>query len=197
MNIKHGLREDRTFLCDTVITEDNLPLDPDAVYWTGDQVPLGMWAPAYVGGTINHATKEVTGGAWSDPGAPSAPTAAQLLVEARATAYLRNNQAYDEATLLVTKSYPQSEKDTWPTQDREIKAYQADPEAAITPWIDTAAQHRGIARAVYIEKTLLKIAQFEQISAYLTGRRQGYEDQIKTAMLPAVINAMTFNYPLG
>lgn len=188
----HTLDQNRTY-----ISDEDLENLPDGVLWTLDLPPQPMWTPEYLGGEIDEETGEIVGGAWSDPGAPANPTNAQLLSEAKASAYIRNNAAYDAATALVTKDYPQSEKDTWSTQDREIKAYQASPETALTPWIDTAANYRGITRELYISKTLAKIAQFEQISAYLTGKRQGYEDQIKTALLPAVINAMTFNYPLG
>lgn len=67
MKIKYGLKEDRTFLCDTVITEDNRPLDPDAVYWTADDVPPLMYTPMYVGGDVSD-TGEISGGEWVDLG---------------------------------------------------------------------------------------------------------------------------------
>jgi hypothetical protein len=125
-----------------------------------------------------------------------AKTTEQLCAEARSAAVSRNNFAYNVATHLITADYPQLEKDTWPTQDKEIKAYQADPENALTPWIDTAATVRGLERIDYINRTIAKVALFEQVSAYLTGLRQKYEDQIKAATSVAAVEALTFTYSI-
>lgn len=97
---------------------------------------------------------------------------------------LDNNAAYNRATAAITADYPQLEKDTWPTQDKESKAWVADPSAALTPWIDRASAIRGIDRDEYLRRTLAKAWQFEVISAYLTGTRQKYEDQIKAGGAP-------------
>ncbi|WP_445938646.1 hypothetical protein [Pseudomonas sp.] len=101
---------------------------------------------------------------------------AALLISTRTSA---NNFAYEAATRNITADYPQLEKDTWPTQDKESKAWVADPDNALTPWIDRAAATRGIGRAEYLRRTLAKAQQFEMVSSYLTGTRQKYEDQIK------------------
>lgn len=94
-----------------------------------------------------------------------------------------NNGAYETATRELTANYPQLEKDTWPTQDAESCAWLDDP-AAPTPWIDRAAAVRGIDRDEYLRRTLLKARQFVIMSAWLTGRRQGYEDAIKAGSNP-------------
>lgn len=94
-----------------------------------------------------------------------------------------NNAAYEQATRALTADYPQMEKDTWPTQDAESRAWLNDP-AAPTPWIDRAAAVRGIEREEYLRRTLLKARQFVIMSAWLTGRRQGYEDAIKAGGNP-------------
>lgn len=117
----------------------------------------------------------------------------QRYVKARTEALRANNEAYNLATLSITKDYPQLEKDTWPTQDKEIKAYKADNTAS-TPWIDTAAAVRGLTRADYIARTVSKIAMFEQASAYLTGLRQKYEDRIKASTDADEIEAIQFVY---
>lgn len=104
----------------------------------------------------------------------------QLTVEQlRLQRLAENNSAYTVATASITADYPQLEKDTWPTQDKESKAWVADPANAVTPWIDRASATRGIEREEYLRRTLAKAWQFEVISAYLTGTRQKYEDQIK------------------
>ena len=110
-----------------------------------------------------------------EPPRPPEPTAEEL----RMLRLNRNNAAYEGATLAITADYPQLEKDTWPTQDKESKAWLAKPDTALTPWIDRAALTRGIDRVEYLRRTLAKAQQFEMVSSFLTGTRQKYEDQIK------------------
>lgn len=102
-----------------------------------------------------------------------------------------NNAAYNAATMALTADYPQLEKDTWPTQNEEASAWAADPAAAATPWIDRAAAERGIEREEYIRRTLIKARQFKVMSAFLTGRRQRYEDQIKSGDDPTLDYVLT------
>jgi len=94
-----------------------------------------------------------------------------------------NNAAYEHATGALTADYPQMEKDTWPTQDAESRAWLDNP-VEPTPWIDRAAAVRGIDRDEYLRRTLLKAGQFVIMSAWLTGRRQGYEDAIRAGGNP-------------
>ena len=114
--------------------------------------------------------------------------AAKTLLASRITA---NNTAYTEATKALTADYPQLEKDTWPTQNEQAAAWVADPAGAATPWIDRAAAERGIEREEYIRRTLIKARQFKVMSAFLTGRRQRYEDQIKAGNDPVLDYALT------
>ncbi|YCH23171.1 hypothetical protein M1D96_06605 [Pseudomonas sp. D1-3] len=102
-----------------------------------------------------------------------------------------NNMAYSTATLAMTADYPQLEKDTWPTQNEQAAAWVADPEGAVTPWIDMAARERGIDREEYLRRTLVKADQFKILSAFLTGRRQRYEDEIKAGGDPVLDYALT------
>lgn len=122
-------------------------------------------------------------------------TAEQLAEDASKalrTSWLSSNTtAYNEATMALTADYPQLEKDTWPTQNEEASAWAADPVAAPTPWIDRAAAERGIDREEYIRRTLVKAQQFKIMSAFLTGRRQRYEDQIKAGGDPVLDYALT------
>lgn len=122
-------------------------------------------------------------------------TAEQLAAETstalRTSRLSENTTAYNEATTALTADYPQLEKDTWPTQNEEATAWAADPVAASTPWIDRAAAERGIDREEYIRRTLVKARQFKVMSAFLTGRRQRYEDQIKAGGDPVLDYALT------
>lgn len=116
--------------------------------------------------------------------------------EMKLSLYKLNNSKYEDAITLHTSAYPQSEKDTWPTQDREIKAWVNDPENASTPWIDAAATVRGVSRDDYLQRTLVKTQQFEQLSAYLTGLRQRYEDLIKASTTHEELESIVFNYEI-
>lgn len=120
---------------------------------------------------------------------------ARTLDELKTFKLLKNNKTYEEKVTFYTSSYPQMEKDTWPTQAREIMAWQADS-AASTPWIDIASTARGIAREDYIQRTLNKLQQFEQLSANLTGLRQKYEDQIKSATSESELEAIILSYEI-
>lgn len=111
--------------------------------------------------------------------------------EARRSLLLANNTSYNAATMALTADYPQLEKDTWPTQNEEASAWVADPAGAATPWIDRAAAERGIEREEYIRRTLIKARQFKVMSAFMTGRRQKYEDQIKAGNDPVLDYALT------
>ena len=113
---------------------------------------------------------------------------ASAVIPARIAA---NNASYNAATMALTADYPQLEKDTWPTQNEEASAWVADPAGAATPWIDRAAAERGIDREEYIRRTLIKARQFKVMSAFLTGRRQKYEDQIKAGNDPVLDYALT------
>lgn len=97
-----------------------------------------------------------------------------------------NNAAYEAAIASLTTGYPPSEIATWERQRAEAMAWHLD-DTSPTPWIDIAAQARGIPRAEYLARTYAKAAQFAQASAYLTGLRQRYETEIKAAADPSSV----------
>jgi len=157
---------------------------PTGVRWTRDLCPHGMYAAIYQGGTIDDETGEVIDGAWIDSGGPDE----SMQLKQRLAL---NNAAYTDATDALTADYPQREKDTWPTQNEQAAAWVADPDNAATPWIDRAAAERGIGREEYLRRTLVKAEQFKILSAFLTGRRQRYEDQIKLGNNPVLDYVLT------
>jgi hypothetical protein len=110
-------------------------------------------------------------------------------------AFLKSNREYIAIAEAVTKNYPELEKDTWPTQAREVRLWLDNPEAP-TPWVDIAAAARGIDRIDYLQRSHAKASQFEAVSAYLTGLRQKYEDSIKAATTVAEVDAVVISYQL-
>ena len=111
---------------------------------------------------------------------------AALKSEPELTPIQRNNAAYESAIARLTTDYPPSEIATWERQRAEAMAWHLD-DTSPTPWIDIAAQARGIPRADYLARTYAKAAQFAQASAYLTGLRQRYETEIKAAVDPSSV----------
>jgi hypothetical protein len=94
------------------------------------------------------------------------------------------NRIANEFAKQLTAGYPEWEKDTWPDQQREILAWEAD-NTTPTPCLDAIAQHRGMDIVEYRTRTLAKVKAFQKNGWYVVGARQGYEDQIKAAKTQA------------
>lgn len=105
------------------------------------------------------------------------------------------NDAAQLVASALTAGYPAFEIDTWPDQQREVLAWQADATAA-TPCMDTLAAHRGIPRQAYLEKTLAKVQAFRKAGWYLAGHRQRLEDQVKAAASAAAMDAIAVDFTL-
>lgn len=99
-------------------------------------------------------------------------TAAQLLGELAVE--------YESRMSVIASSYPPSERESWPVQMQEAQALLADPQAT-TPWIDAAAQARGLSRQELATRIAAKNAAYRVVSGTLTGVRQAIEDQITAA----------------
>lgn len=124
---------------------------------------------------------------------PSAPAASVDTLRANLTA--ANNAQYDAAIYAMTSDYPAAEISTWERQRAEVVAWAGDSTAP-TPWIDIAASARGLDRAEYLARTLAKVNAFAMASAYLTGRRQGVDDQIRAATTAEQLAAVVIDYNL-
>lgn len=114
---------------------------------------------------------------------------------AKASAIAANNAAYEQAIALMTSGYPPAEIQTWERQREEALAWEEDP-ASPTPWIDLAAQARGLDRDDYLARTLAKVSDFAWASAWLTGRRQGIDDTIRAAESAEDAQAVVIDYAL-
>ncbi|VVO30295.1 hypothetical protein [Pseudomonas fluorescens] len=106
-----------------------------------------------------------------------------------------NNAQYEAAIAALTADYPAAEIATWERQRAEAVAWGAD-HAAATPWIDIAAAARGLERDEYLARTLDKVTAFASVSAYLTGRRQGIDDQLRAASSAEQLAAVLIDYTL-
>lgn len=102
------------------------------------------------------------------------------------------NASYQEALDLITQATPQAEIQSWDTQEREAKAYQASQEAQ-TPYIDSLAKARGVEKGELVAKILEKAQIFSTLSATLTGSRQKCEDAIAKAQNAKDLEAIIFS----
>lgn len=87
---------------------------------------------------------------------------------------------YESLMLAIASGYPPSERESWPVQMEEAKALLANAQAS-TPWIDAAAQARGLTRTELATRIAAKNAAYRVVSGTLTGVRQAIEDQITAA----------------
>lgn len=94
-----------------------------------------------------------------------------------ALAHSRINQAYEAAVKALTAGYPDDEISSWPKQEREARAWVSD-NTSPTPWIDAAAQARGIAKADLVSKIIAQADALAPLHGALTGKRQSLRDQI-------------------
>jgi hypothetical protein len=127
--------------------------------------------------------------------AKAAASQAEALIWSRTDKVSTNNAEYEAAISAMTSDYPAAEISTWDRQRAEAVAWGADPSAA-TPWIDIAASARGLDRDTYLARTLAKVTAFAAVSAYLTGRRQGIDDQIRAAATAEQLAAVVIDYSL-
>lgn len=106
-----------------------------------------------------------------------------------------NNSAFEQVMASMTTGYPASEVQSWERQRAEALAWEVDSSVA-TPWIDIASSARGISREEYLERTVKKVHQFANISAYLIGRRQAIDDLIKQATTIEQLASISISYEI-
>lgn len=85
------------------------------------------------------------------------------------------NSAFNAAAAALTDGYPEAERTTWATQQKEALAWGADP-AAPTPYLDGLAAARGILVEEMRQKTLDQTQLFMVASQQLVGTRQRLRD---------------------
>lgn len=101
------------------------------------------------------------------------PTPAEL----KAAAHARINAAYEVSVNNLTAGYPKSEIDSWAKQETEAREWTANNSTA-TPWIDSAASARGIAKADFVALILANADALAPLHGALTGKRQNLRDAI-------------------
>jgi hypothetical protein len=95
------------------------------------------------------------------------------------------NQLYvytEDVTRKITDSenVPSQEVQSWVVQGQEAIAWKLNPESP-TPILDTIATTRNIPKDILKQKAYEKAIAYQKVLAYIIGKRQAIEDQIKSA----------------
>lgn len=104
------------------------------------------------------------------------------------------NTAFTQAAAALTDGYPESERLTWPVQQQEALAWEADPDAP-TPYLDGLAAARGITPEEMREKTLQQTQLFMLASQQLVGKRQRLRDLVYEAETPEDLDQIQWDEP--
>jgi len=104
---------------------------------------------------------------------------------------LEVNTSFELAMGELVTGYPEREIASWPQQEKEARAYLADP-AASTPLLDALAAARGVTKDALAAKIVTKADQFAAAAGALIGKRQALEDAINAAQTVAGVEAVVW-----
>lgn len=103
---------------------------------------------------------------------------ADLFMEARAIKKREINAGTSQALSSITSLYTREEMDSWPTQEAEAKAWNADNTAA-SPFIDSlVANNAGIDKASTVNKILTNALTYKTASGAVIGKKQALMDAV-------------------
>lgn len=100
------------------------------------------------------------------------------------------NSYMDHIVNNLADYYPPYERDTWPQQESEAKAY-ANDNTTLTPVMDAIMGERGLTdRLQFANNVIAKADAYRALAASYAGRRQSYRDRINNATTRADIDAI-------
>lgn len=109
-------------------------------------------------------------------------------INAKAQDFVRKAAGFDDV--------PDYEIKTWQMQGAEAKAWKLN-QSAPTPTLDLIAQTRGVPADILKQKAYEKTIKFERLTAFIAGKRQGYEDANKAAKTLDDIEKINPIYSVG
>lgn len=107
-----------------------------------------------------------------------------------------NEAAENFVNTVINSSYPDFEKLTFATQQKEAYTWQADNNAS-TPNLDVIANARGLDRVTLIQKVLKKADTLERVSFQIAGQRQAKVQQAEAATTVSELQAIDLQYSLA
>lgn len=138
--------------------------------------------------TYTQGEWEITAQKYDEQAVISAEKSAKLAeINAKAQAFVNQLAHLDET--------PEFERETWPIQREEAKAWFADRNAE-TPTIALIAQMRGVPLDVLRQKAFEKAMAYQTVAAVVAGQRQAYEDRLNRAETLEQIQAIEPVYQL-
>ena len=100
------------------------------------------------------------------------------------------NGQLDSVVNSMADYYPPYERETWPQQESEARAYDAD-NSAMTPVIDAIMAERGLTdKSAFASNIIAKADAYRSLAATYVGKRQVYRDRINSATTKADIDAI-------
>jgi len=108
------------------------------------------------------------------------PDADAVLAEIKKDKLAEVLAASDAAMAALSSRYSGHEKLSWPKQEQEAKALQADPDAT-APLLRGIATNRGITIEELQARVLANVEAFEAAAGDILGTQQKYEDEIAAA----------------
>lgn len=90
---------------------------------------------------------------------------------------------------------PDFEVRTWIIQGEEARAWKANPNAP-TPNLDQIAKARGVPADLLKQKAYEKSIAFANLTAFVAGKRQGYEDAINRVATAEEVHDLIFDFTL-
>lgn len=138
--------------------------------------------------TYTQGEWEITAQKYDEQAVISAEKSAKLAeINAKAQAFVNQLAHLDET--------PEFERETWPIQREEAKAWFTDRNAE-TPTIALIAQMRGVPLDVLRQKAFEKAMAYQTVAAVVAGQRQAYEDRLNRAETLEQIQAIEPVYQL-
>ena len=103
-----------------------------------------------------------------------------VLDDAKTTKLAEINKKASEALTSLTTLYPRFEIDSWPTQEAEAHAWDAN-NSAPTPLIDLMVANRpSVDKPTLVSRIIANVADYKALSGVVIGKRQAFEDELNT-----------------
>lgn len=119
---------------------------------------------------------------WFDP---------RSIPDLRLAASARIDAAYTAATRAISAGYPLEERESWPVQTGEARALRVD-NSAPTPWIDAAADVRGLTREDLAARIVALDDAYRGVHGRMSGTRQKLQQRLADAETAAALAAITW-----
>lgn len=112
-----------------------------------------------------------------DPGHTIQPVAASTLAEMISAQLIKINTEADRRANIYISTYPLFERQTWPNQEAEARAWLADNNYE-SARLTSLATYRGLTVEEIATRIINKVDLFNGVADQLMGQRQAMEDQL-------------------